>query len=91
MIETGKIINGDCVEVMKTLPEGCIDLLVTSPPYNANIKYDVYDDGLSMDEYWKFTTDWLSQAFRLLKDEHLAQIGRLFELSDKNEQIAVYE
>ena len=22
MIETGKIINGDCVEVMKTLPEG---------------------------------------------------------------------
>ena len=22
MIETGKIINGDCIEVMKTLPEG---------------------------------------------------------------------
>lgn len=69
MIETNKIITGDCVEVMKTLPEGSIDLVVTSPPYNADIKYDIYDDGLSMDEYWKFTIDWLSQAFRVLKDD----------------------
>jgi site-specific DNA-methyltransferase (adenine-specific) len=81
MIETGKIINGDCVEVMKTLPEGCIDLLVTSPPYNANIKYDVYDDGLSMDEYWKFTTDWLSQAFRLLKDDGRVAINVPIEMN----------
>ena len=41
MIETGKIINGDCVEVMKTLPEGCIDLVVTSPPYGVGIAYDL--------------------------------------------------
>ena len=34
---------------------------------------------------------FITRCFRLLKDEHLAQIGRLFELSDKNEQIAVYE
>ena len=66
---TGNIINGNCVEVMKLLPEGSIDLLVTSPPYNANIKYDVYDDGLSMDDYWKFTIDWLSESFRVLKDD----------------------
>ena len=69
MIETGKIINGDCVEVMKTMPEGCVDMVVTSPPYNANIKYDVYDDGKSMEEYWQFTKDWLSQAYRVLKDD----------------------
>ena len=69
MIETGKIINGDCVEVMKTMPEGCVDMVVTSPPYNANIKYDVYDDGRSMEEYWQFTKDWLSQAYRVLKDD----------------------
>ena len=28
MIETGKIINGDCIEEMAKLPEGCIDLIV---------------------------------------------------------------
>jgi len=45
---TNTIINGDCIEVMKSLPEGCIDLVVTSPPYNANIKYDVYDFQVSI-------------------------------------------
>ncbi len=69
MIETGQIINGDCIEVMKTLPEGSIDLIITSPPYNANIKYDEYNDGLEMDEYWDFTINWLSEAFRVLKDD----------------------
>lgn len=29
-----KIIHGDCLEVMKQLPDSCVDLIVTSPPYN---------------------------------------------------------
>ena len=29
-----KIINGDCLEVMKALPDKCIDIIITSPPYN---------------------------------------------------------
>jgi site-specific DNA-methyltransferase (adenine-specific) len=69
MIETGKIINGDCIEVMKTMPEGSVDMVMTSPPYGVNIKYDVYDDGKSMEEYWGFTKEWLTQAFRVLKDD----------------------
>jgi DNA modification methylase len=69
MIETGKIINGECVEVMGTFPEGCVDLVVTSPPYSVNIKYDVYNDSIPMDEYWDFTTKWLTEAYRVLKDD----------------------
>lgn len=69
MIETGKIINGDCIEVMKTFPEGSIDLVLTSPPYNVNISYDVHKDDLPMDEYYEWTKDWLREAFRVLKDD----------------------
>ena len=29
-----KIINGDCLEVLRKLPDESIDLVVTSPPYN---------------------------------------------------------
>lgn len=29
-----KIICGDCLEVMRQMPDGCVDLVVTSPPYN---------------------------------------------------------
>ena len=28
-----KVINGDCLEVLKTLPDESIDCCVTSPPY----------------------------------------------------------
>ncbi len=40
------IINGDCIEVMKTLDEGSVDLIVTSPPYGVGIDYDVHDDDM---------------------------------------------
>lgn len=29
-----KIICGDCLEVMRSMPDGSVDLIVTSPPYN---------------------------------------------------------
>lgn len=29
-----KIINADCMEILKKLPDKCIDVVVTSPPYN---------------------------------------------------------
>ncbi|HPD65731.1 MAG TPA: site-specific DNA-methyltransferase [Bacteroidia bacterium] len=29
-----KIINGDCLTVMQDMPDKCVDLVVTSPPYN---------------------------------------------------------
>ena len=51
MIETGKIINGDCVEVMSNLPESSVDLVVTSPPYSVGINYDTYDDNTTINQY----------------------------------------
>jgi site-specific DNA-methyltransferase (adenine-specific) len=81
MIETGKIINGDCVEEMRKLPESSVDLLVTSPPYNVGIDYDTHDDNLSMEDYWKFTEDWLTQSFRILKDDGRIAINIPYEVN----------
>ena len=53
-METNKIINGDCIEVMKSFAEKSIDLIVTSPPYGVGIEYDSFDDDLSFDQYNKF-------------------------------------
>ena len=33
-LPVNQIICGDCLEVMKGLPDKCIDLTVTSPPYD---------------------------------------------------------
>ena len=42
MIPLDTIIQGDCLEEMKKLPDGCIDLTVTSPPYDNLRKYNGY-------------------------------------------------
>lgn len=34
-----KIINGDCFEVLKMLPDNCMSLVITDPPYGDNIGY----------------------------------------------------
>lgn len=39
-----KLYNGDCMEVMKDIPDNSIDLIITDPPYrtisggNKNVK-----------------------------------------------------
>ncbi|MBI4216238.1 MAG: site-specific DNA-methyltransferase [Chloroflexi bacterium] len=38
MLELDKIIQGDCLTVLRTLPDDCVDLIFTSPPYADNRK-----------------------------------------------------
>ncbi len=33
-----KIIAGDCIEVMNSLPKGSVDLIFADPPYNLQLK-----------------------------------------------------
>ena len=39
-----RLINKDCLEVLPTLKENSVDLAVTSPPYNINVKYNKYKE-----------------------------------------------
>lgn len=75
------IINGECVEVMKTLPEGSVDLIVTSPPYGVGIEYDVHDDDMVWEEYVKFTYSWMKQAYRVLKDDGRIALNIPYEIN----------
>ena len=34
-LPVNQIICGDCLDVMKDLPDGCIDLILTDPPYGT--------------------------------------------------------
>jgi site-specific DNA-methyltransferase (adenine-specific) len=81
MIETNRIINGNCVEEMGKLPESTVDLVVTSPPYNVGIDYDTHDDRMSMEDYWEFTEQWLTQAYRLLKNDGRIAINIPYEVN----------
>jgi len=76
-----QILDGDCVEVMNSLPAGSVDMIFADPPYNLqlrgdlhrpdNSKVDAVDDAwdqfASFKAYDKFTRAWLKAARRLLK------------------------
>jgi site-specific DNA-methyltransferase (adenine-specific) len=77
----GKIVNGDCIEVMKTMEEGSVDLIVTSPPYGVGIDYDVHEDDMVWEEYVKFTYSWMEQAYRVLKDDGRIALNIPYEIN----------
>ena len=83
MIENyiNKVINGDTVDVMSEMPEGWVDLVVTSPPYNVGIKYDTHNDEIVMDEYWEWSEKWLTEVYRLLKDDGRIAINIPYEVN----------
>jgi modification methylase len=76
-----QIIAGDCIEVMRSLPECSVDLIFADPPYNLQLRGDLHRPDNSkvdaVDDHWdqfssfavydKFTRDWLSAARRILK------------------------
>ncbi|MFW9906204.1 MAG: DNA-methyltransferase [Candidatus Thorarchaeota archaeon] len=64
-----KIICGDCIEKMRTLPSNTIDLAFADPPYNLKKDYGVYNDSNSPIGYLNWTEKWLSEMVRLLKPE----------------------
>ena len=40
-MEINKIICGDCIEILKTLPNDSVDLVFADPPYNLQLKNDL--------------------------------------------------
>jgi len=79
MIETNIIINGNCIDVMSSMPEGSVDLVLCSPPYNCGINYDTHIDNIHMDDYWEWTEKWLTEAYKVLAEDGRVSINIPYE------------
>ena len=77
----GQILDGDCIEAMRSLPDNSIDCVFADPPYNLQLGGDLNrPDGSEVDavtDHWdqfdsfraydEFTKAWLAEARRVLK------------------------
>ncbi len=52
---------------MASLPEGGVDLVVTSPPYNLGVRYRKYSDRLDRQSYLNWCATWATGIRRILK------------------------
>ena len=77
-----EIIVGDCLELLPNLPEKSVDLIFADPPYNLQLRNELWRPNLTLvdavDDRWdqfdsfkqydEFTRLWLSECRRVLKD-----------------------
>jgi len=76
-----RVLVGDCVAQMATLPAECVDLVFADPPYNLQLQSDLkrpddskvdavtddWDKFASFKEYDDFTRAWLTACKRVMK------------------------
>jgi len=72
-----RIIKGDTLEILKSLPDDFVDVGVTSPPYNKgenkkgwlvrNVKYPGVSDNIPEDKYQQNQIAVLDEIFRITK------------------------
>lgn len=71
-----KLVNGDCLTLLKRVKDGSVDLAFTSPPYNRkrNDKYDNYED--TKQDFYGFLVEFTDQLLRISKGHVIVNIQK---------------
>ncbi|RLG16253.1 site-specific DNA-methyltransferase, partial [Nanoarchaeota archaeon] len=62
-----KIVQGDCLEIMREIPEDSVDMTFADPPYNLGKKYEHYEDNKETREYLAWCREWLHEMVRITR------------------------
>jgi len=62
------LIQGDVLDE-NMFEQELFDLIITSPPYNVDIKYNSHKDDLSYGDYLIFSEKWMKNCFRWTKNQ----------------------
>ena len=62
-----KIVCADSLDYLKTLPDNCIDIIITSPPYNFGLDYENHNDTSHWDQYYDMLFKIFKECIRVLK------------------------
>ena len=60
-----KLHKGDCMDIMRQLPDQSVDCVVTSPPYWKGFEYEAYFNSYA--QYLDWSEMWMKETKRLLK------------------------
>ena len=83
-----KLLNGDCLIEMDKIKDNSIDLIITSPPYNIDLDYDIYNDYRPWEEYMEWVCDWLYKCYKVLKDDGRICINHYLNFQDRYEKVS---
>ncbi|WP_302273308.1 DNA-methyltransferase [Brachyspira aalborgi] len=63
-----KIHCADSLDIIKKFPDNCIDIVLTSPPYNFGINYENTNDVNIWEDYFNKLFNIFKECIRVLKD-----------------------
>lgn len=66
---TLRFFVGDCLDVLRALPDRSVSAVVTSPPYNLGIRYRTYRDALPRQRYLAWTAEWVGAVAQALETQ----------------------
>jgi DNA modification methylase len=66
-LKSGKIYQGDCLELMRKIDDASVDLAFADPPFNIGYKYDKYHDRQEDQDYLDWCQAWIGELHRVLK------------------------
>jgi site-specific DNA-methyltransferase (adenine-specific) len=61
------VLDGDCLEHLRSIPSDSIDMTFADPPFNLNKRYNSYRDRKELDDYLDWCKQWLSEMVRVTK------------------------
>jgi DNA modification methylase len=64
-----KVFLKDIMELLKELPDKCVDMVYGDPDYNVGIKYGDKTYTKTFDEYIEWYIELAKESFRVLKDD----------------------
>jgi len=62
-----RIILGDCLEVIKNIPDNSVDITFADPPFNLKKKYNGYKDNKEFNIYLAWCKQWIYEMVRITK------------------------
>ncbi|PJF30537.1 MAG: restriction endonuclease [Phototrophicales bacterium] len=67
MMDLDVILEGDCLDLLRNIPDDSVDVTFADPPFNLGKKYNSYKDKRGLDLYLEWCREWIGELVRVTK------------------------
>ncbi len=62
-----RITQGDCLSLLRNIPDNSVDVTFADPPFNLKKKYNSTKDSLALQEYLDWCEQWIGEMVRVTR------------------------
>lgn len=70
-----RVVHGDCLDVLRSLPDACVDAVITDPPYNVGLEYEGDATLDRKADYAGWCAEWFAEVKRVSRGAVLISCG----------------